>query len=241
MRFKRSVPTILSVIASLGVVGTAVMAVLETPEAEKRLADAKKDRLTKTETFFVVAPVYLPAVGIGVGTIACIFGANAMNKKQQASLISALALADRSYREHKNKVIQLLGEDAEKEIEEEIAKDHLKGAEDVVLYDEEYLFYDSYSQRYFNAKPKDVREAEYHLNRNFAIRGYAPINEYYEFLGIDKIDGGDDIGWTPAAYDFYGYAFIDFDHKKCTMDDGLECYIISYPFGPHSIWDEDSW
>ena len=246
MRFRakigKHIPTILSILASCGVVGTAVVAVLKTPEAMKRLEEAKKDRLTKTETFMVVAPVYLPAVGIGVGTIGCILGANALNKRSQASLISAIALADRSFKEYRSKVINMRGEDADKEIIKEIAKDHLKDVElEEPLYDDEALFYESYSEQYFTSKFKNVREAAYHINRNLAIKSYVTFNEYLSFLDAKKkeIPGGNEIGWDIAeGWDMYGYTWIDFRYDKTTLDDGMECWIISYPFMPHGLWEE---
>lgn len=242
MNFKHSIPTILSVLASAGVVGTAVMAVLKTPEAMKRLEDAKKDRLTKTETFLVIAPVYLPAAGMAAGTITCIMGANVLNKKAQASLISAMALADRSYKEYRQKVINMIGEDGDKEIIAEIAKDKLKNVDlDEPLYDDEALFYESYSDQYFTAKFKDVREAAYHINRNMAIKSYVTFNEYLSFLPVKKkeIPGGKEIGWDIVeGYDMYGYTWIDFRYDKTTLEDGMECWIISYPFMPHGLWEE---
>ena len=239
-RVKKATPTILSIVAVAGVVGTAVMAVLATPKAEKKIEEAKKDKLSKVETFIFVAPVYLPSIGLGIGTITCILGANALNKKQQASLISALALGNRSFVEYKNKTANMLGADGEKEIRAEIAKDHLKDVNlEEPLYDDEALFYESYSGRYFTSKMKDVREAEYHINRNFALRGYVTFNELCEFYGIDKVDGGDEIGWSIDGYDFYGYAWVDFTHDKINTDDGLECYMISYPFWPHNLDDDD--
>lgn len=49
------------------------------------------------------------------------------------------------------------------------------------------LFYDGYSQRYFESKISQVLQAEYHLNRNFAIGADVTLNDFYLFLGIDRI------------------------------------------------------
>ena len=53
----------------------------------------------------------------------CIFGSNVLNKRQQASLASAYALLDTSFKEYKKKVIDLYNEEADIEIRNEIAKD----------------------------------------------------------------------------------------------------------------------
>ena len=106
--FKKNSSTILTCIGAIGVAATAVMAVKATPKAIAMLDKAKEEKgeeLTKLETFKVAAPAYIPATVVGVSTIACIFGANILNKKQQASLMSAYALVDNYYKEYKNSLI----------------------------------------------------------------------------------------------------------------------------------------
>ena len=122
---KRSAPTILTIIGSIGVVATAVIAVKVTPKATKLLEQAKEEKgeeLTKFEVIKVAGPSYIPAAVTGVATIACIFGANVLNKKKQAAIMSAYALLDNSYKEYRNKATKLFGEDADRRIKEEIAK-----------------------------------------------------------------------------------------------------------------------
>ena len=42
---------------------------------------------------------------------------------------------------------------------------------------------------------EQVLMAEYHLNRNYILRGEAVINELYEFLGLEPTDWGAEAGW----------------------------------------------
>ena len=69
--------------------------------------------------------------------------------------------------------------------------------------------------------------AEYHLNRNYILRGYSYLNEFYEFLGIEETDYGSVLGLAPTDDGMY---WIDFNHRKVVMEDGLEVYIIEMPF-----------
>lgn len=79
----------------------------------------------------------------------------------------------------------------------------------------------------------DVIEAEYHFNRNFALRDYADLNELYSFLGLPQTEYGATVGWGRyAGESVYGYQWVDFVHIKEHMDDGTEYYRISIPFGP---------
>ena len=232
---KQSAPTILCFLASAGVVGTAIMAAKETPKAIKLRDEAKKDRLDKAETFLYVAPAYIPAAGIGLWTIICIFGVNILNKRQQASLVSAFTLMERSYREYRSKVAEMLGSD--KEVWEEIAKDHISETD---VEDGKELFFEPVSGTRFNRTMAEIKDAEYQFNRLFVLRGYASFNEMCEIFNIDKIKGGDDIGWDiDSGLCVYGYQWVDFIEEKVTLDDGLECWLISYPFWPHKLFEDE--
>ena len=124
---KRNGSTILTVFGAIGVAATAVSAVKATPKATRILEKAKEEKgekLTKLETISIAGPTYIPSILIGASTIACIFGANALNKRQQASLASLYSFIDSCYKEYRNKVKDTLGQDAEKQIIQSIAKDH---------------------------------------------------------------------------------------------------------------------
>lgn len=101
---KKASPTILTCIGAAGVVATAVLAVKATPKADSLIkADSRRNHdgdpyaATKLEAVKSCWKCYIPAAATGVATIICIFGANTLNKKQQASLASAYALVNRSY------------------------------------------------------------------------------------------------------------------------------------------------
>lgn len=248
---KRNAATILTCMGGVGVVVTSVMAVKATPKAITRLEKAteeKGEELTKTEIIVAAGPAYIPSAMVGVSTIACIFGANILNQRQQAALVSAYALLDESYKEYKNKVKELYGEETHQEIVNAIAADK---ADDVYISSgyfcsncdlstdehttEPVLFYEEYSNRYFEAKIEQVITAEYHLNRNYVLRGYAVLNELYDFLGLEPTDYGSVLGWAPLDEGMY---WIEFNHRKVIMDDGLECYILEMPFEPCLEYEE---
>ena len=87
----RNASTILTFIGAGGVIATSVIAVKATPGALKLLERAKEEKgedLTTLEKVKVAGPAYIPAVVTGASTIACIFGANVLNKRNQASLMS---------------------------------------------------------------------------------------------------------------------------------------------------------
>ena len=228
---KRNSSTILTCAGGAGVIATSIMAVKATPKALYLLEVAREEKgedLTKFESVQVAGPVYIPAILTGAATIACIFGANALNKRQQAALMSAYALLDNSYKEYKKKVIDLYGEQVDEKIRGEISKVRYDRT-GITVQDDRQLFYDEFSGRYFESTTANVIKAEYKLNKKITMWGRAYLNEFYEFLGIPTTDYGDYLGWSASSmYDMYWNQCLDFRHQKVVMDDGLECTIIMF-------------
>lgn len=238
---RRNSSTILTCVGSVGVVATAVMAVKATPKALTLIEKAKEEKgedLTKLEVVKVAGPTYIPTVVTGMATIACIFGSNVISRRQQATLMSAYALLDSSYKEYKNKVDELYGEEAGQKVRAEIAKDKYTG--DVTLSDDSTeLFYDFYSGRYFESTKEAVALAEYETNRAMIVNCAVGINEFYEFLGLEPLSEYDDIGWAYGMMEeMYWHPWIEFDHEETTVDEGpdggvdLNCTIIHMPLEP---------
>ena len=156
---KSHMSTILTCLGGIGLIATVVSAVKATPKAMLLLEEAKEEKgeeLTKSESVRVAGPVYIPSVVIGGATLACIFGANALNKRQQASLISAYAMLEKSYKQYKHKVKELYGEDADAQIVEAVAEDEFPEEPEPVLPDGKVLFLDFQRLEYFRARVEDV-------------------------------------------------------------------------------------
>lgn len=245
---KESSPTILTCIGAVGVVATAVLAAKATPKAVQLVRansrinhDGDPNAYTKKEAVMSCWKCYVPAAVVGSSTIICIFGANALNRRQQAALTSAYGLVNKAYQDYKRKVKENFGEEAHRDIMRQIAAEHSNNLAPFVpgigiptslefegADEEDRLFYDAFSERYFHATISQVLQAEYHINRNFALRGNAMLNEFYGLLGITEVPGGDDIGWwVDAENEVY---WIEFNHSRAMIDDGLngevDCYII---------------
>lgn len=242
---KRNSATILTFVGAAGVIATTVTAVKATPKAMKLLEKAKEEKgeqLTKLETVKVAGPAYVPTVLIGAGTLACIFGANVLNKRGQAALMSAYALVDSSYKDYRKKVDELFGDEAGGQVRAGIAKDKYaeQYAENPIVPDEDKrLYYDFYSNRYFESTPFDVQRAKYEINRSLMLDDYVYLNDWYKLIGLEPLESGYDIGWTTCGnMDAYWQTWIDFHNEKVEIDDGLECIIISFMQDPFPDFEE---
>lgn len=238
----RNSSLILSCASAAGVIATAVLVAKSATKISKIQNEREKQMDAKEKI-----AIYGPAILVCAGTICCILGANVLNHRRQVSLASAYALMDSSFKKYKSKLKELYGEEAhehivdsiaiEKATEKYIACEHLGSYCDLSIDENKrpVLFYEEFSDRLFESTIEQVMSAEYHLNRNYILRGVQVINEFYDFLGLDPIPGGDDIGWVPMDE---GMFWIDFNHRKSRLEDGTEFYIIEMPFGPIENLDE---
>lgn len=249
---KRSSPTILTVIGVMGVISTAAMAVKATPKAVELIkADSRCNHggdpyaHTKLEAIQSSWQCYIPAALMGLSTIACIIGINAISRRNQASLASAYAMLSQSYQKYRGAAKKVYGEDADSKIKAQVATEKFISGGCGYLYQpqldasEKILFYDDYSMRYFTSTMAGVLNAQYHFNRNLTLRGYISLNEFYEFLGIDAVKGGDDIGWNMDNIMEGGYMWLDFENEYIELEDGLTCYRVYAVFEPECLESDD--
>lgn len=248
---RKSSPTILTVLSSLGVITTAVLTATATPDAVDNIkADSRRNHDGDPYGYSTMEAVqsgwkyYIPATLVGISTIACIFGANVLNKKSQASITSAYAMLNESYRRYRKAANDIYGEDADASIFAEASKKVYLHSDGFSLYDPDtddsdiLLFYEPYSKRYFNATMASVINAQYHLNRNLVLRGSCDMNELYIFLGLDTEEDGDTVGWDMDELMDGGTMWLDFDNRRTKLDDGLECYIVSPIWEPSTLYVE---
>ena len=230
MRITKS--QVLAALGMAGVVATAVMAAKNTIKAKEILDTRITEESTKLEVVKTVLPAYLPTIATGAATIVCIAGSSILSKKSQASLASAYALSNETFKKYRSKLIELHGEEADKEIREAIVRTnpeyHLWGVD---VPDKKLTFYDDIGDRTFTMYERELMDAEYHFNRNFVLSGEQTLNQFYEFLGLDPIVGGDEIGWDICG----GICWIDIQHTPIVSKTGKTLYRLDYVFSPEPL------
>lgn len=169
---KKYSPLILTSLGSIGVIATSVLTAKATIKAKKLIEDVEEDisyKLDLKDDFTQIIKIawkpYIPAIISGGATISCIFGAHFLNKRAQASLVSAYALLSNSYKEYVDKSKELYGEDAEKQIKSEVAKSKYDTTF-IKVDTDTHLFFDYQSMRYFESTFDDVKRAKILLTKN---------------------------------------------------------------------------
>ena len=238
---------VFALLASGGVVATAVLTAKAAPKVKEKLIEAEREKeepLTVADKVKVAAPHYILPISVCATTIGCIIGGYIFDRKQQKSLIGAYAMLSKTFTNYKGKLIELYGIETHDNILKAIAAEEanpkpisggswLRGASlDVGIDEDKRLFYDVYSQTYFESTYSAVLQAQYHLNRNMMVDGwcpFVPLSMWYDFLGIeDKTGKGDEVGWMIIE----GVYWIDFDNRLVELEDGLQCIFIEMLFEP---------
>lgn len=241
---KRNSSTILSVVAGIGVISTAVLAAKATPKALDIIDQAeyeKGSKLTTLEKINVTGLCYTPAILSGLATISCIFGANYLDRKQQATLLSAYALLDRKFKDYRHGVQMEFGsyyDDNGKDINAEVYK-HTMNKDDIQKpNDDEILVYDIFNRRYFNTTLQKLRDTELAINKQLHTEDYVCVNDIYKMLGEEALDTGTAFGWsTQANFEINWETWVTFELEKTVLDDGLEVYMLTYSAEPYLEYD----
>lgn len=147
--------------------------------------------------------------------------------------MSAYALLRNYHKEYRDKLIELHGEEADAEIRNAMIREHCNFHPlDSDVPDGKVIFYDEISGESIMRYEREVIDAEYHFNRNFTMRGYAFLNEFYEFLGLPMTEYGRIAGWSMSS----GIMWVDFEHRLIDNDDGgTACYSIDMVFPPEVL------
>ena len=237
-------PEILTGLGIAGMITTTVLAVKATPKAmqlmEEKKREEQKEKLTAVETVKVAWKPYGPAIITGVVSTGCLIGATHVNLRRNAALATAYQLSTQALTEYKDKVVETIGEEKEKEIRNKVTQEKLdktpvpeRTANLVMSSNDEVLFYDEKFGQYFYSTPNKVDAAINEVNYQMLTNNYASLNDFYDELGIDHIEIGESLGWNIYRE---GKLEVSRDNTMVAKN-GKPCIILEYYVAP----DYDYW
>ena len=239
---KRHSPEILTGIGMAGMAATVILSVKATPKALMLIENEKRergeDKLPPIDIVKVAWKPYIPAMVTGVLSATCIVGASSANARRNAALATAYTLSDSALREYKNKVIDTIGDEKEKEIRDAIAKDTI---EKDPISDKEVVFtgtgdtlcYDILSGRYFRSDKNKIDSAVNIINERLLDQTYVSLNDFYYEIGLSSTKLGNELGWSSDK----GLIRVDFSSQLA--EDGTPCLVVDYDHMP--CYDFDRW
>jgi hypothetical protein len=225
--------SILAISGAIGMIASVGLAIRNTAKYKDIIHSKDNNKIDNIERLKVAVPLYFPVVLLTSGSLACIIGATVLNTKHKRSMTAAYILLENSFKQYKDKVAELYGSDAPRKVETEITNDKFEEKKTQLKNSENDLFYDEYRCEFFESTLDYVREAMYHVNRNFILRGYTTLNEVYDFLNLSHTEQGDILGWSADyGWCYYGYSWIDYYCERRESRDETEYYAIIFPFPP---------
>lgn len=228
-------PEILIGLGVAGLLGTTVLAVRETPKVLKLLENKKKeldvDKLSVKDTVKTVWKNYIPCAVLAVTSVACIVGASNISARRNAALAAAYAIGNKAFSDYKEEVINLLGEEKDKEIRERVADKLLKEnpvtSKEVIITDNnEHLCYDEITGRYFKSSQNKIKEAQNVINDRLRDEMWVSLNDLYYELCLPNVRVGDDLGWNIDD------GYLDIILSSRIAEDGTPCLTLDYSIGP---------
>lgn len=242
-----------------GMITTTILAVKATPkslrliEAEKKRRnheikeEAKEswkdsvgliDRLSILDTVKVAWKPYIPAMISGALSIGCIVGASTVHVKRNAALATAYQLAANTLSDYKEKVIETIGEEKEREVQKKVDSkkvERINSTEPSFVRKGKPLCIEPISGRPFEMDLEDVKAA---INRlNYRLTGgmeeCISLSEWYDEIGLKHTDVSDYMGWN-----IYSDGLITVTEVPSSTDDGELCWVLEYAVLPHYKYEK---
>ena len=229
----KHLPSILTGVGLAWMVGGTVLAVKSTPEAVRQIDDATSERLdplTNVEKFRLVWKEYIPAaISITVGG-GLILTSQALNVRRQNALIALLATTESSLGKYLEQIDKVLEPEDRDRIRQSVAEREIESRKDDrvgdmrIFQDDEVpivKFIDGLSGRTFYSDLQTVRAAVNDTNEEINKFNYASQNSFYDRLGLENVQLGDEYGWN---LDYK----LEVDYRTTPDNQGVPCYYIDY-------------
>ena len=147
-------------------------------------------------------PAYIPSIAMETGSLICLGLSGKTWDERNAALAALYAAGQKGLEAYKDKVIEKIGENKESDIQDAVIEDEMERMKPehessiIVTGHGDTLMFDMPSGRWFYSDIEKVRKVENLVNNIVNNEMFAPLNTFYELLGLDEISLGDDIGWN---------------------------------------------
>jgi hypothetical protein len=170
IKTKQTFSVILSIIGSIGTVLTTLSAIKVTPKAMEKIDILKKEKgkLSTSDTFRQIVPVYIPTIVLGLATISSIVSSTILSRKAEASLASMALIADQGWRKYKTKIKDIFGIESHSDILASISNDDYKKTKPKYPTDDRKLYWEEHVG-FFLATPENVALSYGDINQRIHV------------------------------------------------------------------------
>lgn len=211
---------------------------------EKEFRPAVKDVVKE------VAVLYLPSVLMGGASIAAFIAANSISVKRLTATSAALTATEEAFRTYKNKVIEQIGEKKAAEVVQKIVQekvdknppateDNPAGANVIITGDGETLFLDELTHRYFRSDIEKIKRIINSLNARLIREDYISLNDYYDEIGLDRCNLGEELGWSIMGEGQIDVTFTSVTaYKDSDKEIPIPCLAVGFHVEPRYHYGE---
>ena len=227
---RKYAPTILT---GMAVAGVGLTGLLSYRAAKK--ADPEK-------TFKEQWKNYIPVGVAGVGTIACVVGANWIHLSREAAALAAVAFYKAAGEDFQEAVHQKFGEEGSKG---KVMEDWKRSPDRNMRIE----IWEPYTHQWFEASQQEILWAELCANKMLQQKGHLSLNEVLRLysdpsLKMKKL--GDQIGWSwdddmfceLSSY-YYAGGWIDMC-PQFVQTDGKWRFVMEYGINPNELPAEEN-
>lgn len=236
-------PEILMAMGIGGMVFSIAWGIKATFKAARAIDNYKetygKEKLSAKEVLKLTWKQYLPVVISTAASIPCIIASNSVSNKRYAALATAYTVTETALQEYQDKVVEVVGDKKAKEIKESVSGDKIdqtyQGGNQIIMTNNgTSLFYEPESGRYFMSTWNDISKAANELNARAIgdMSGVISLNDWFQKLGLDAVDMGDEVGWSIADGE---RNIIDISISSHVTKDNVPCGAIYYNCRPKAI------
>lgn len=248
--FDKHSPEILIGLGIASAITSTVLAVKATPKAlllikkeekiKARKYNAKYDELdiaaeslilSKPEMIKVTWKCYIPAAISGVASVAFLLGSNSVHVKRNAAIATAYKLSETALTDYKKEVIETIGEEKAKLIQDKVAQKHVdehpvSSNQVIIAGSGKQLCYDGISGRYFESDIQTIRAAVNTINETMVYEMYASLGDFYNEIGLPPTTLSDELGWNLDD------GQLEISYGSAISDDGRPCITLDYHVAP---------
>ena len=236
LAIRRNAPVIATTVAIVSATATTVLAVNAGMSTRERLdaykAEHKDEEIPTSAKIKQTWKIYIPTALMLASTITSIVALHRVGLNREASALALYKVSEQAFTRYRNKVVEKLGEDSDKEVRESVAQDTINAnppSNAVVVVNGNVLCFDSYSGRYFESSMEDINRAVNDFNLKIIHENYASLTDFYDLVGLEANGSSDDVGWmTEALLEVTYSSVLSPDNRPCLAVDFRNAPVVDY-------------
>ena len=232
---QKNAPQILSglgIAFGVGAVGFSVKATVKAVEIVKEKEKEKGEKLTKKEIVQSTWKSYIPVATCSAASVACVVASTHISMRRLATMTAAYAMSENSFKEYKDKAVEILGEKKEEEIRGAVSQDYIEKHPPYNAIVEKAkggatLCLDKLGGRYFYSDADTIRRVINDMNHMLNMDYHVALNDFYYLMDMKESGIGDEFGWRLTDGDLIN---VEFDTEL--TPEGTPVLVMNFTVGP---------